>query len=404
MIKSDIKITVVDTIMGGGKTTWAIQLMNEAPEIQKFIFITPFITEIDRIVDSVSNRKFMKPTEKNKRGTKTEGFKQLLKMGANIVATHQLFLNCDNEILDLIKVDNYILILDEAISVIEQIKINEVDMNMVFNEGLVVEENKWVKWKSTADYNGRFIDIKEKCFNGNLYKYSKNIFYWCFPIDIFNAFDSVFVLTYMFRGQVQKYYYDMFNVEYVYKSVAEENGKYKLIDYFIEDRQVFKGLINIYQGELNEIGNKENDLSATKLKRISKDLEKQKGIKNNISNFFKNIVKSKSDNNMWTTLNECKGALKSGGYTKGFVACNSRATNEFRNKRNLAYIVNRFINPIEKNFFKENGVDFDEEMFALSELLQWIFRSAVRDGQYINIYIPSRRMRELLMIWLNNEI
>jgi len=39
----------------------------------------------------------------------------------------------------------------------------------------------------------------------------------------------------------------------------------------------------------------------------------------------------------------------------------------------------------------------------LSELIQWVWRSAIRDGNSINIYIPSSRMRNLFIEWLNNE-
>lgn len=42
----------------------------------------------------------------------------------------------------------------------------------------------------------------------------------------------------------------------------------------------------------------------------------------------------------------------------------------------------------------------DEDAYALSEMLQWIWRSSIRDGKPINIYIPSKRMRTLLMNWL----
>ena len=35
-------------------------------------------------------------------------------------------------------------------------------------------------------------------------------------------------------------------------------------------------------------------------------------------------------------------------------------------------------------------------------MLQWIWRSAIRDGKPINAYIPSKRMRELLINWMND--
>lgn len=49
---------------------------------------------------------------------------------------------------------------------------------------------------------------------------------------------------------------------------------------------------------------------------------------------------------------------------------------------------------------KKKGVNIDEETWALSELIQWLFRSAIREENEINIYIPSKRMRSLLQEWL----
>ena len=49
---------------------------------------------------------------------------------------------------------------------------------------------------------------------------------------------------------------------------------------------------------------------------------------------------------------------------------------------------------------KKKGVNIDEETWALSELIQWLFRSAIREENEINIYIPSKRIRSLLQEWL----
>ena len=44
---------------------------------------------------------------------------------------------------------------------------------------------------------------------------------------------------------------------------------------------------------------------------------------------------------------------------------------------------------------------FDKDLWALSTMLQFIFRSRLRKGEPINLYIPSKRMRELFLKWLN---
>ena len=125
-----------------------------------------------------------------------------------------------------------------------------------------------------------------------------------------------------------------------------------------------------------------------------------KRIKNNTVNYFKNITKSKSEFNMWTTFLDFKTILSGAKYTKGCVDCSARATNEYKHKKNLAYLCNRYYSPVIKNFFIDKGVIIDEDEWALSESIQWMFRSSIREQKNINIYIPSKRMRDLLMKWL----
>ena len=44
----------------------------------------------------------------------------------------------------------------------------------------------------------------------------------------------------------------------------------------------------------------------------------------------------------------------------------------------------------------------NEDIWALSELIQWLFRSAIREEKEVNLYMPSSRMRSLLKDWLDS--
>lgn len=398
------KITIVDSLMGTGKTSWAIQMMAVALDLQKFIFITPFLTEVERIKTALPQKNFKEPTSKNSKGKKLEGLKRLLANGDNIVSTHALFKRCDEEVIDLLKANDYILILDECMEVVEEVNIVEEDIKILFkSETIIEDENKWIKWVGTnREYNGAFKDIMESCFNNNIYHYGDRFYLWTFPVNIFSTFSKVYILTYMFNGQLQKYYFDIFNTQYEYKSVDKIGNKYELSEYKKDyDMTTISNLLHIYEGKLNDIGNDKFTLSVSNMRKIKNKPVLLKVMKNNIYNYFRNVVNSKSEENMWTTFKEVQNILKGKGYTKGFVPCNSRATNEFKDRTTMAYIANRFTNPCIKQFFTANGVEVDDDAVALSELVQWIFRSAIREGQEVNLYIPSERMRGLLKEWLN---
>ena len=65
-------------------------------------------------------------------------------------------------------------------------------------------------------------------------------------------------------------------------------------------------------------------------------------LRNNLTNYFRFHLKSKTSDNMWTTFRRNESKVKGKGYTRGFMSCNARATNEFKHKKNLAYCINRY--------------------------------------------------------------
>ena len=121
-----------------------------------------------------------------------------------------------------------------------------------------------------------------------------------------------------------------------------------------------------------------------------------------MNNYFRNISDSKSGETLWTVYEDREDWLKGKGYTKGFTACNLRSTSEYRDRKYLAYCVNIHLNPYYKKYFLSQGAHIDEDKYALSEMVQWIWRSAIRDGEEIWVYVPSKRMRTLLLNWLND--
>ena len=127
-------------------------------------------------------------------------------------------------------------------------------------------------------------------------------------------------------------------------------------------------------------------------------------MRKNLTNFFSNIAPVPSESRMWTTFKSYSGKLsKARGVPRrdgAFAAMNSRATNDYREKTAVAYLVNRYYRPHIKEFFAIKGLMLDDDALALSEMLQFIFRSAVREGNPIQLYIPSYRMRRLLQVFM----
>jgi hypothetical protein len=84
-----------------------------------------------------------------------------------------------------------------------------------------------------------------------------------------------------------------------------------------------------------------------------------------------------------------------------WVPVNIKASNHYRHKQAVAICVNYRSFPALTGFFKDTGMDFNEDLWSLSEMIQVIWRSRIREGKPIHLYVPSERMRGLLKAWLD---
>lgn len=398
-------VKVIDMVMGSGKTSAAINYINQSDdENEKFLYITPFLSEIERIKEKCCQKKFKSPEVF---GTKLNGIKYLIEKGENIVSTHALFQSFDKEIVDMCRSQNYTLIMDEVTNVIEPYSISKQDFDTLINKYAYVEKDtNLIKWRDEAkDYDGKFTDEKRLCEFNCLAYYGQSVMMWLFPIDVFNAFRNVYILTYLFKAQMQCYYYDFYKLPYKYVYVKGDNvDNYQFTDEPINERKHnYRELIHICDNDkLNMIGDRNSDLSMNWYYRNKENIV-MKQLKNNLYNYFNNIRQTKSKLNLWTTYKDYKPYLQGKGYSKSYLSHNARATNEYKDRISVAYPINRFMNTYIKQFFEVNNVMVNEDGFATSEMLQFIWRSAIREGKEIWLYIPSIRMRTLLEKWIEDN-
>lgn len=397
-----MKINVVDAGCGVGKTTALINLINNDTSNQKYIFITPFLSEVERIKKSCPDKNFVSPDENNK--TKLEHFSKLINEGRNIVTTHALFKKIDSDRVSIEALQNYVLIMDEVADMVEELPVSKSDLKLLSNKVTIHPRTHMVEWNDN-DYQGKFDEYKRMIKLNNIFAYvdqNNNIvsMMWLFPYRVFQAFQQIYILTYMFDGQIQKKYFDYFGASYANWYVKDFNltPTPQIYDY-----RHTKSLINVCQDQkLNEVGDNRTALSISWFNR-NRRTQEMITLQNNIRSFFRSHAKVSGNKMLWTTFKEYKYNVKRNGFAKGFAPINCRATNEYSNKTAIAYIGNRFFKPTIKNFFTFNNIPTEkqfEDKFALSELVQFVFRSAIRNDKPINVYIPSKRMRDLFEEWL----
>lgn len=311
------------------------------------------------------------------------------------------------------------LLIDECLDVVHKYKkITNSDIQTLFSgEYVTLDENNFLVWNNEKyeEYDGRFNDVRRLCNMKSLMAYKtlsgslSKILIWNFPVEFFNFFNNSYILTYYWDGSIQKCYFDLHNVNYQHmtlnnNSLCQYDEKLEL-----ERRKSLASLIDIYEGKLNDIGKKLGRVNPlckswyVKHKNIDNGYLIKK-IKNNLENYFLHVVDSPSKDNMYTTFENFENLVKGKSYSKGFVPCNSKGTNDFRDKKVLAYTINLFPNKEVLDFFKCNNIEINQDLYSLCELLQWIWRSQIRDGKPISIYIPSERMRTLLKLWMQCNV
>lgn len=393
-----IEVKIIDAIMGSGKTYNAIERMKKTKG--KFVYVTPFLNEVERVISNVPNcfQPKIRTDYNDSTGEKETIYKRddLLKKaagGVNLVTTHSLFKTLHKGNYNFF--EDYDLILDEVLDPIKVLDMKPDDIKIALKQGLVISNPQTGEVTYTGDdYQGNFYrQLKDYCATSNVIYLNERLLVWAFPPEIFKCFKSVNVLTYLFEGSLLAAYFKYYSIPYqVIKDSKQTERKKK------ED---ISKLLTIYEGTANDVGNRKTAFSVNWLKNKSNRGELQV-ISKSAVNLIKRKFKTKSKDNAYTTFKKFKGKLKGKGYTNGFIAVNERATNKYSDKQTMIYFANRFIKPEKKEFFIDGNIKVDEGQWALGELIQWIWRGRIRRNQPMNLFIPSKRMRNLLKDWLNS--
>ena len=449
-----IAITVVDAPCGAGKTEWAISYMNAHPQ-EAFIFVTPFLSEVERIKKGTTMA-FYDPQHYQRTDllggvagskTKLEDFNDLLAGGRNIVTTHTTFTNATQETISILQDNSYHLILDEAVDVLLPLndlidsanyRVNKRNVQLMLDNNIIaVDENCRVRWTGgpqpiDGEERHSFCEVQRHAQNGNLLLIDGKFFLWEFSPEVFNAMESVTILTYQLEGSFLCPYMQLHGMSYDKPSVSGSYGAgFELSPYAMdmEQREKWKKLITMYQDEkITSVGS----LSATWYKGCVKDHSKsfEAGeLRRALRRFFLS-TKAKPYDIMWSCPKDSRNSIAPGGYKlireltdqekqgrtqaqqdefidsnglRCWVASNARATNSYSDRHVLAYMLNLNPNPEIAKYFGKRNASLSRDTFALAGLIQWVWRSAIRKEEPITLFLPSPRMHKLFNEWLDGR-
>lgn len=409
------RIEVLDALMGTGKTTAIINWMKDNPQ-NKYLYVSPMLAEVEeRIPTECASLEFVFPTTENHK-TKSAHLLDLLTEGCNISFTHSLFQDLTKRHLELISKEGYVLIIDEEVGLIEPYSgtYKRGDITSLENaEHIEVDENNLgiVRWKwEDMEEDTAYSKLKRLCDLEMLYcaKRDRDIMVTQLPLALVESAHRTIVLTYLFKGSVMESFLKLRGV-----SIVPFTEVRLMKDPAVIKRQI-KDLVNVIVTP-----------SMTSISKLSMSVKwySQTGTKEDLSKVGKAIhsimrkypkedviftmPKDSTVKKRGNKANPRCAVHKSTDVDESYLYCSARATNDYAHKSVAIHAYNRFVNKAVaaylQDYGKEIGAIPSDNQYALSEMLQWIYRTRIRNDQPIDLYIFSERMRKLFTEWLNRE-
>jgi hypothetical protein len=435
------EIELVDSLMGNGKTTATLRYIEGlalSNRRHRWIFCSEYLSELEkRTAENDCAAHLWRIPVEHGDATKTESLIEILKEPDTqlVAVTHALLLKAsENDYVNhLLKEKGYSLFLDETIELINPyngIKFSDFLLHKKDNR-LTVDEGNYglVQWiDDSVDEIGEeftFTRLRNDCSKKRVYasitagkSVNDSVALVTLQDEIlFYQFDRVILSTYQFADTLMAAYFEIKNISWV---ACKDIQPYKATT-----KKVIADLITMIS---------KHDKKFDKVALSSSWWDDKKRTKEDYK-LLNNTIRNIGDNhgckdNAWklgytvpkdslAVQREPKGIHPVGyphskclvdvdgnptdeidKHNNCYIPTNARASNDYASKDVMVHAYNRYPLLQVTRYLDAYNVRYSAERFALNELLQWVWRSAIRDGKPIHLAILSKRMRDLFVCWL----
>lgn len=400
-------IKIIDKPCGTGKTTAMINGLNIN---DKYLVIVPLLSEVDRVIEQSKEVPFVQPhVNDNEAGTKFASLEEQLLLGYNIVSTHKMY----ESLVPLAKaglLNDYHIIIDEVPDIVHPIasksstSIQEFYVASGYMEvdevnGLIKPTQKWIEQQEQVS-DTLSSKILSAALSGCLYLQDNKIFVWALPSTILQAGRSLTVLTYKSGGSMFLSYLRKLQLPYEVDVDEDEEAEFlkRAADLVtINDIQALSKHKLSYTGQqkgqrlpkyVSTLNNALKNLRERKLKGVV--------VEDILITCIKDAWKEAANDNQPKPGVFARNSRLSNA---NWVSNTTRGTNNYANCSHLIYLYDQHPNQYLTRWLGDSSREF-ADAYALTELIQWVWRSRVRKGEPITVYIPSLRMRKLFETWL----
>lgn len=409
-VSTNAHLRLLDRPCGSGKTT---EMIKSFRSDQRYLVVVPLLTEVERVIEQ-SGVAFAQPEETTGYGTKEAHLEILLRKKKNVVTTHALYQN----IVGLVRqglLEGYHIIIDEVPDVLEVVgSISKISLEEFYvglgyvkldDDGRLRPTKKWQEYSDVVSDT-----LSSKVFNlaslGLLHHFDDEFIIWGYPKELLSAGLSVTVMTYLAEGTLLYRYLLKNKIPFVhdFDALAATKARRDALE-LVEVRSIprlkkhkwsYTAQGSFTKAEAKEVaggllGIRRKDLLGVALDQV--------------------LVVCRKDR-WFLKGNDHETKRKQGPFAMGsklfkvarWLPNTTRGTNDYADATHMIYLYDQFVNPVYLRFLEIEDKTAFNEQYALAELVQVIYRTAVRRGEKVVVYIPSERMRRVFEEYRNSDL
>ena len=405
-------LTIVDYPCGLGKTNALLSILEARPDLLVLVVVQT-LSEVDRIISSVPKGRIYAPEGPGSlHRTKGEQLEPLVHAGRSIVITHNLYERA-GILANQGAFSSYQVIIDEvpnAVSVsdlvLDPVSFKEFYIDPGYfslrEGGLVVMtykgDDEEARLKQALDER-----LISNIRSGRLYYDGKKHFIQTIPTSLFTHADSVTVLTFLSEGSLFLKFLEKHQIDYRVLRSSKCNQEFQ--QRARENLKIHRmpSLDKVSFGYSKQTSYKPKSKEVGSIRNALKNLKQRDLVGVDLKNLIITCAKQNWFHRSGSSYNEAKPSLFSidSRMFKGanWLPNTTRGTNDYLHCTHAIYLYEQNANPILLNWLNANDAQFKSD-YSLTEMVQWIWRTRLRRGEPVHVYMPSKRMRGLLQAWL----
>lgn len=424
-------VEILDSIMGSNKTNGILKWMDKNPD-QKYLYISPLLSEVDsnsRLQKDLKYITFEYPEVDIESGVENKSDDLLLKLqnNVNISATHSLYLSMTEEHLNEIERRGYIVVIDEELGVIESFDKYSVDdlKYLISKKDIEISsEDGTITWiGDDLGVNNKYRYFQILCNSKSVYatKRKDTMMVTQLPIRLLTCAKRVIIMTYMFKGNILDCFLKLKRVKTkrfteVETTVVKKEDIIKLITLIPPTTEVSK--VGMSASKYGKQGSNECKVVADYIRNVCRQhgattidvmytfpkvlvkSDRKNGKQIRPKSFIEYKLPVLGEDGVQLTDNKGKPVTTT---HPCWIHASCRATNKYSFKWCLIHCYDRYPNAIVETYLQDYDCMPERNVFAVSEICQWVWRSRIRNSEPIVLAIGSKRMYNLFLNWLNKE-